>query len=135
MSLSLQSSFLFILGTIIIAVALSFLSKDTVCASLASQLETLDSSSIQALLIHTLHQHFCGQASQQDNKQDDWNMFYHLGGNGPWIEKSDARFGTYEKDGKPPPGCVIDQVHMVRRIRERHVQGQWRACLGLEKCH
>lgn len=126
MSLSLQSSLLFIVITTVIAIALSFLSDDTICVSLASQLETLDPSSVHGLLIQTLHQRFCGQAaSQQDSKQDDWNLFYHLGGNGPWVEKVDARFGTYEKDGKPPPGCVIDQVHMVRKMQKQCAQKQW----------
>ena len=118
MSVSLQSSLLFILVTTAIAIALSFLSNDTICASLKSQLQTLDMSSVQGQLIQALHQCLCGQTSQEEDKQGDWNLFYHLGGNGPWIEKVDARFGSHEKDGKPPPGCVIDQVHMVRSIQK-----------------
>jgi hypothetical protein len=40
----------------------------------------------------------------------DWNLFYHLGGNGPWIPKID---GTEYRDAPFPDGCVVDQVHMV----------------------
>ncbi|GMF74204.1 unnamed protein product [Aspergillus oryzae] len=44
-----------------------------------------------------------GQVGYQAN---DWNILYHLGGNGPWIEKIDE----LETPGlEPPKGCVIDQ--------------------------
>ena len=49
-----------------------------------------------------------GQTGYQDN---DWNIVYHLGGNGPWIEKTD---GLETPGLKPPKECVIDQVHLVR---------------------
>lgn len=42
--------------------------------------------------------------------QEDWNMLYHLGGNGPWIPKLDGPFGD---DLSVPEGCKIEQVHMV----------------------
>ena len=39
-----------------------------------------------------------------------WNMLYHLGGNGPWIQKID----NVVQDGfEPPAGCQVEQVHMV----------------------
>ena len=40
-----------------------------------------------------------------------WNILYHLGGNGPWIEKVD---GIVEGGIGVPDGCRIEQVHMVR---------------------
>lgn len=45
------------------------------------------------------------------SRQKDWNILYHLGGNGPWIEKID---GDSQSLGiAPPEGCSVDQVHMV----------------------
>lgn len=38
------------------------------------------------------------------------DLFYHLGGNGPWIPKID---GTVEGGIDPPEGCRVTQVHMV----------------------
>jgi len=40
----------------------------------------------------------------------DWNILYHLGGNGPWIEKVD---GVVEGGIAAPEGCNVEQVHMV----------------------
>jgi acid phosphatase len=40
----------------------------------------------------------------------DWNILYHLGGNGPWIEKVD---GVVDGSMKVPGGCEVDMVHMV----------------------
>lgn len=40
----------------------------------------------------------------------DWNILYHLGGNGPWIPKVDGPFGD---ELSVPEGCKIEQVHMV----------------------
>jgi acid phosphatase len=42
----------------------------------------------------------------------DWNILYHLGGNGPWVQKID---GIVTNDLAPPEGCEIQQVHMVSR--------------------
>ena len=39
-----------------------------------------------------------------------WNLLYHLGGNGPWIEKID---GVIAEGIGPPKGCLVEQVHMV----------------------
>jgi acid phosphatase len=41
----------------------------------------------------------------------DWNILYHLGGNGPWVEKS---IDVVEEGIAPPEGCEVVQVHMVR---------------------
>jgi hypothetical protein len=43
----------------------------------------------------------------------DWDLFYHLGGNGPWIPKID---GVEYSNAKLPKECSVDQVHMVRWI-------------------
>lgn len=38
------------------------------------------------------------------------DLFYHLGGNGPWVPKINGTTG----DGiEPPDGCRVTQVHMV----------------------
>lgn len=39
-----------------------------------------------------------------------WNVLYHVGGNGPWIQKID---GVVEGGIGPPEGCVVEQIHMV----------------------
>jgi acid phosphatase len=43
--------------------------------------------------------------------KQDWNILHHLGGNGPWVEMLEK--GGKTPDLTPPPGCEIDQVHMV----------------------
>ncbi|KAJ6095346.1 histidine phosphatase superfamily, partial [Penicillium sp. IBT 16267x] len=49
---------------------------------------------------------------------EGWNLFQHLGGNGPWIEKS----GSNDEFSNlaPPEGCSVDQVHMISRHGERY---------------
>jgi hypothetical protein len=42
---------------------------------------------------------------------EDWNLYEHLGGNGPWIPK---RNGIVTNNTAPPEGCTVQQVHMVR---------------------
>lgn len=42
---------------------------------------------------------------------DEWNIFYHLGGNGPWIQKVDD---VVEGGFEAPKGCQVDMIHMVR---------------------
>ncbi|KAF2873028.1 3-phytase B precursor [Massariosphaeria phaeospora] len=48
---------------------------------------------------------------------NDWNILYHLGGNGPWVEKVidvvDGGIGV-------PEGCEVEQVHMMSRHAERY---------------
>lgn len=39
-----------------------------------------------------------------------WDLLYHLGGNGPWIQKLDD---TVQIGIDPPAGCRVDQVHLV----------------------
>lgn len=52
------------------------------------------------------------QAQQNETRvsSEEWNLFQHLGGNGPWIEKSGSNDGL---SIAPPEGCSVDQVHMV----------------------
>jgi hypothetical protein len=45
---------------------------------------------------------------------EDWNILYHLGGNGPWIPKVD---GPFREELSVPEGCKIEQVHMVGAIQ------------------
>jgi hypothetical protein len=40
----------------------------------------------------------------------DWNILYHLGGNGPWVEKV---VDIVDGGIAPPEGCEVVQVHMV----------------------
>lgn len=47
----------------------------------------------------------------------DWNILYHLGGNGPWIEKLE---NTVEGGIAAPEGCKVEQVHMMARHAERY---------------
>lgn len=42
---------------------------------------------------------------------EDWNILYHLGGNGPWVEKV---IDVVDGGIAPPGGCEVVQVHMVR---------------------
>lgn len=44
------------------------------------------------------------------SSRKDWNLLHHLGGNGPWIEKTG---GTEGSSLAPPEGCSVDQVHLV----------------------
>ncbi|KAI1626603.1 3-phytase phyB [Exophiala viscosa] len=46
-----------------------------------------------------------------------WRLFYHLGGNGPWIPKID---GINYSDASLPEHCSVDQVHMLSRHAERY---------------
>jgi acid phosphatase len=52
----------------------------------------------------------------------DWNVLHHLGGNGPWVEMLDE--GRLTPDLAPPPGCSIDQVHMVRNLNDNNGEGK-----------
>lgn len=50
-----------------------------------------------------------GGASDADVTKN-WNILYHLGGNGPWIPKVDD---VVEGGIEVPRGCEVDMVHMV----------------------
>ncbi|KAF1978005.1 phosphoglycerate mutase-like protein [Bimuria novae-zelandiae CBS 107.79] len=47
----------------------------------------------------------------------NWNILYHLGGNGPWVEKVDD---VVEGGIGVPEGCNVEQVHMMSRHAERY---------------
>jgi hypothetical protein len=49
-------------------------------------------------------------SSHSAYKYNDTRRMHHLGGNGPWIPKTDGPFGD---DLSVPEGCQIEQVHMV----------------------
>lgn len=105
----------FLLGSLIlliIAITFSALADIAICDFFASRLVLSETSSYYTIVGHAVHRYLCAENFIPE-KRDDWNLFYHLGGNGPWIPKVNAEFGTYDKDGKPPEGCVVDQVHMV----------------------
>lgn len=50
----------------------------------------------------------------------NWNILYHLGGAGPWVEKN---IDVVEGGIAPPEGCEIQQVHMVR-LNARREKGR-----------
>lgn len=56
-------------------------------------------------------------SSQAGCRKDEWNILYHLGGNGPWIEKIDD---VVEGGIRAPDGCEVDMVHMLSRHAERY---------------
>ncbi|KAF2689583.1 phosphoglycerate mutase-like protein [Lentithecium fluviatile CBS 122367] len=47
----------------------------------------------------------------------DWNILYHLGGVGPWVEKT---VDVVEGGIAVPEGCEVEQVHMMARHGERY---------------
>lgn len=57
-------------------------------------------------------------AARKGGKVDkNWNILYHLGGTGPWVQKVD---GIFTNDIGPPAGCKVEQVHMLSRHGERY---------------
>ncbi|KAL7273602.1 hypothetical protein RUND412_003527 [Rhizina undulata] len=55
-------------------------------------------------------------ATHGSGQPGDWNILYHLGGNGPWVEKVDE---IVPGGIKVPDGCEVDMVHMMSRHAER----------------
>ena len=47
----------------------------------------------------------------------DWNILYHLGGNGPWVEKV---IDIVDTGIAVPDACQVEQVHMMARHAERY---------------
>jgi hypothetical protein len=48
---------------------------------------------------------------------EDWNILYHLGGDGPWVQNENE---VIKGEGVgPPDGCKVEQVHMLSRHAER----------------
>ena len=52
---------------------------------------------------------------------EKWDILYHLGGNGPWIELADGQASPTGVE--VPVGCRVDQVHMLARHAERYPTG------------
>ncbi|XHF96587.1 hypothetical protein AWENTII_000212 [Aspergillus wentii] len=52
--------------------------------------------------------------SSDTDQKKEWDLLYHLGGIGPWVEKVDG------EGISPPEGCSIDQVHLLSRHAERY---------------
>ena len=50
------------------------------------------------------------QKAWMSKERPSWDISYHLGGNGPWIQKLD---GVVHAGFAPPTGCQVEQVHMV----------------------
>lgn len=76
-------------------------------------------NSLQVVLPSFLQTQHAGWWSKKPNHQlksdsgvdaDEWDLLYHLGGNGPWVEKVD---GVVEGGIQVPAGCKVDMVHMV----------------------
>ena len=44
------------------------------------------------------------------SSHDHWNVLHHMGGNSPWVQKTEE---VVNGSVDIPPGCRIDQVHMV----------------------
>ncbi|OQD83801.1 hypothetical protein PENANT_c015G04387 [Penicillium antarcticum] len=61
------------------------------------------------------HQYTQPNTSQASGK--DWNIFHHLGGNGPWVENIHEKAASRLEI---PEGCSIDQVHLISRHGERY---------------
>ncbi|KAL1979715.1 hypothetical protein VTN96DRAFT_5259 [Rasamsonia emersonii] len=62
------------------------------------------------------------QPGQSTTKQrPGWNLLYHLGGNGPWVQRADPALTTSAAaEIAPPDGCTVDQVHLMSRHAERY---------------
>jgi acid phosphatase len=81
-------------------------------------LPSVSLSNLQQVLPSYLQSHHHGWWDQGSNipdycSKDRWNILYHLGGNGPWIEKVD---GVTKGGINVPEGCEVDMVHMVHPI-------------------
>jgi len=66
-------------------------------------------SMIASWLQHDQPEHVSAETTETV-RSHAWKPLYHLGGNSPWIQKVD---GVVDTDCNTPPGCRVDQVHMV----------------------
>lgn len=60
---------------------------------------------------HSLPTGFASFFGADTQIHQEWNLLYHLGGNGPWIPRVD---GIVEGGIGTPDSCEVDMVHMVR---------------------
>lgn len=62
------------------------------------------------------------------SRKGGWNVLYHLGGIGPWVEMDR---GKEESGIEVPETCTVDQVHMVSTC---FLFDQWVCCLCVCAC-
>jgi hypothetical protein len=65
--------------------------------------------------------------------KDKWNVLYHQGGNGPWIQKFD---GVLDGGIELPEGCQVDMAHGVSVHTPTHnmkISDRKRRCLVMER--
>ena len=85
--------------------------SDGVCSRLSSHAPFTSTDSTFSQILGSIEGYFCAWDYLDDRESGkDWNLFYHLGGNGPWIPKIE---GIAYRGHDVPVGCVVDQVHMV----------------------
>ncbi|KAL1304807.1 hypothetical protein AAFC00_003735 [Neodothiora populina] len=128
------------------AVALTAISILLLAPSLSIATGALAASVSQILppLTHLYESHRSGwwtsfsgdtEGERRDGGEGDWDLLYHLGGNGPWIRKMDGVVGGLDDEGERegeehgggvgvPRGCMVDQVHMLSRHAERYPTGK-----------
>ena len=68
---------------------------------------------LESLCLSSTSSPWCSSTSSSS----EWNLFYHLGGNGPWIPKKN---GYGHPEDPLPKTCSVDQVHMLSRHAERY---------------
>lgn len=81
-----------------------------ICSSPSLYLLPLSIALTGGPLGERLAAYFCAPTNQHADDDTGWDLFYHLGGNGPWIPKIE---GVIHGTLAPPTGCDVDQVHMV----------------------
>lgn len=52
---------------------------------------------------------------------NEWNILYHLGGNGPWVEKV---IDVVDEGIAVPEGCHVEQVHMVGHYEGKEISAE-----------
>lgn len=81
------------------------------CSILLPRLGRKPKDASQVWSIRSGVQRICSSTDEDTGEtQSEWDLFYHLGGNGPWIPKVE---GVLHNGLDPPEGCKVDQVHMV----------------------
>lgn len=91
---------------------------------ISTSIEALPTSLSISWLFHAAYYAWSsGQAALHrkwtSHERPDWNMLYHLGGTGPWVQRIDGR-GS--ESVVPPAGCQVEQTHLVSH-RSRRLQG------------
>lgn len=106
-----RSQYLFAIGVVLLPLLLSPILSPGLFSGFGKNVNLLHLK----LLFQSVYQHVSGEVATE--VEEEWNHFYHLGGNGPWVKKTNAQFGTWDKEGQPPEGCEVDQVHIVCHTR------------------